>query len=256
VRKIIGKVYLREGREERLFTKLECQDCGNVVFERKKAKIQKILADEVECIHCYRENHHYITHTDGGKERIDIVPRERPYFKRHFKSNDAAYVSWCSMKQRCLNPNHKSFQDYGGRGISIYPQWIDSFYEFWLYLGDRPPGTSIDRIDPDGNYEPGNVRWASSKEQNNNRRPYKTRCNQPVLDPETRRIHKKIYSKRYHREHYVPAEKSWWTLLGIKHNPYIYGPMPWKRGSFKYRRMEAIQRGWYVPPSQRIKKKF
>jgi hypothetical protein len=78
------------------------------------------------------------------------------------------------MKQRCLNSRHKEFPRYGGRGISVCQKWIDSFEAFFTYIGPRPgPGYSLDREDNDGNYEPGNVRWATAFEQTHNRRANK-----------------------------------------------------------------------------------
>jgi hypothetical protein len=78
------------------------------------------------------------------------------------------------MKSRCLNPNHKQFKNWGGRGIKIYQPWIDRFEAFLDYvlthLGPRPsPKHSLDRWpNKHGNYEPGNIRWATAKQQNNN----------------------------------------------------------------------------------------
>ena len=90
------------------------------------------------------------------------------------KSGNAHYQRWASIKQRTGNPKLANYKHYGGRGIKMYPAWFNSFIFFkaWLdeNLGPCPEGYSLDRIDNDGNYEPDNLRWASAKQQTNNRR--------------------------------------------------------------------------------------
>jgi len=81
------------------------------------------------------------------------------------------YYAWHAMKARCYDQRAKSYKHYGGRGISVCQEWLDSFDDFYLHVGPKPtPKHSLDRINSDGNYEPGNVRWATELEQQNNRR--------------------------------------------------------------------------------------
>jgi hypothetical protein len=75
------------------------------------------------------------------------------------------------MIQRCHNPNYPQWKDYGGRGIEVCNEWRNSFEAFFRYIGPRPsPNHTIDRIENNRGYEPGNVRWATRKEQNRNSR--------------------------------------------------------------------------------------
>jgi len=81
-----------------------------------------------------------------------------------------AYRSWEGMKSRCMNSSDPSFHLYGGRGIFVCDEWIQSFELFLHDMGERPRGTSLDRKNTDGNYEPENCRWATSQVQGRNKR--------------------------------------------------------------------------------------
>lgn len=80
------------------------------------------------------------------------------------------YRSWQAMIQRCTNPNVREFPRYGGAGISVCIRWLGDFPVFLTDMGERPSGTSIDRLDNSKGYEPGNCRWATMKMQQRNRR--------------------------------------------------------------------------------------
>lgn len=86
----------------------------------------------------------------------------------HGMSKHPVYSVWTGMKQRCFNPNDTKYHLYGGRGITVYDRWKDSFESFYADMGPRPDGYSIERRDGNGNYEPGNCHWATIFEQNNN----------------------------------------------------------------------------------------
>jgi hypothetical protein len=84
------------------------------------------------------------------------------------------YSTWRGLRSRCLDTTNNAYNTYGGRGISVHPAWAgsDGFDAFYADVGPAPEGSrvSLDRIDNSGNYEPGNVRWATPKQQSNNTR--------------------------------------------------------------------------------------
>lgn len=95
-------------------------------------------------------------------------------FKTHDEAKTYLYRTWSHAKARCHNPTDAAYEDYGGRGISMAPEWRESYVAFALYvrqnLGERPTGLTLDRENNDQGYVPGNIRWANSKMQANNRR--------------------------------------------------------------------------------------
>lgn len=107
----------------------------------------------------------------GATQSCGCLHRERASAANttHGKKRSAEYVVWMGMRQRCSNPNNSRYADYGGRGIIVCERW-QRFDHFLADMGQRPtPKHQLDRIDNDGNYQPGNVRWATLGEQAQNK---------------------------------------------------------------------------------------
>lgn len=91
--------------------------------------------------------------------------------EQHGKRMSPEYTTWYGIKKRCTNKNNHKYSSYGGRGITVCDRWSNSFVEFLEDVGLRPTSQhSLDRINNDGNYEPGNCRWATRSEQGCNKR--------------------------------------------------------------------------------------
>jgi hypothetical protein len=103
---------------------------------------------------------------------LRLERQKAPRKGKHGQIKTAEYRAWVSMKTRCYNPNVREYAKYGGRGIQVHPAWRNSFPQFLKDVGKKPSSEhSLDRKDNNGHYEPGNVRWATKKQQVANRRP-------------------------------------------------------------------------------------
>ena len=101
------------------------------------------------------------------------------------------YRAWSQMKNRCYNPNSNRYRTYGARGIRVCEQWRQSFHQFSSDMGPRPPLYTLDRIDNDGHYVPGNCRWATRLEQASHK------TNSTIIEIDGRRQHLAAWCREF-----------------------------------------------------------
>jgi hypothetical protein len=104
------------------------------------------------------------------------------HHRTHGETGTREYCSWQAMKRRCLDPKNNRYPSHGGRGIKVCERWLASFENFLADMKGRPAGTSLERIDNDGDYGPGNCRWATPIEQSSNTRSAKLETINGITD--------------------------------------------------------------------------
>lgn len=143
-----GRLVAIESKGNRRWTFI-C-DCGNIIT----AQTSNVRGGNTRSCGCYRREQAKLT----------------PHGTTHGKSKTPEYQTWRNMRRRCFDARCDQYLNYGGRGIIVCEQWAD-FLTFLSHVGQRPSCKhTLDRINNDGNYEPGNVRWATAIEQTRNRR--------------------------------------------------------------------------------------
>lgn len=145
------------GTEENLSI-VSMRSCRKLGFSASRERLEQMAKENgILCARCTRY-------------RNIKLRRDKATVHGHATGNGTpTYTSWSAMRTRCTNPNHDKYQYYGGSGVKVCDRW-GSFENFLEDMGERPEGTTLDRIDPFGHYEPGNCRWATPAVQGANKR--------------------------------------------------------------------------------------
>lgn len=170
-KRVIGKEYRKEGRErERLYTVIQCDDCGATTYERKAKKIQEAL--ERDCMSCKGlqaaaraeerklQSQQDQALLDAHRSILYLIPKIDKRVKHGCYSTHrrTAHIYKC-MVARCYNPNTAAYEHYGGRGITVCQRWLGDIRNFFTDMGVAPDGYTLERHDVNGNYEPMNCSW-------------------------------------------------------------------------------------------------
>lgn len=246
-KKVVGKVHRKEGKEERLYSKIVCKDCGAITYERRQNRVNSALASE--CRSCKlilaseKEETRRIVRLqdkaliDAHRAIKNLIPKVDRRITHGLSTgiNRRTYNVWNGMMSRCYVSTTNAFEHYGGRGICVCERWHD-VRNFFEDMGLVPDGYSIERIDVDGDYEPSNCMWLPLEQQSWNRRcSYKYRGitdlkehkeQQKVRYRQKARLDKGIPSDAplYSKKHLNP--NGWWWPCGLtaKAKQCLYGP--------------------------------
>lgn len=151
-----------------------CSKCKQVKDEGEFSK-DKATKDGLHfwCKGCCakRWSEYYQTHKEEILARTNEYCHMHPEVKERFYKKHPLYLTWIDMRRRCLNPNHKAYPRYGGRGITICKSWLNNYrlFEKFMLDNDWKSGMTIDRIDNDGNYTPRNCRVVTKSQNSSNR---------------------------------------------------------------------------------------